>query len=157
MAFAAIVSIIVQGLCYIGIAPLVVGTLRRVKDRLQGRAGPRPYQPYLDLWKLFHRQPVIPDTASWVFSTAPYIVFGCYALLGLITPIIFLPPASAIDRSFLGWPLADLLVLVYLLGLARFVMGLAGMDAGAPLGGLGSGREMFIHVLIEPTLIFIVY
>ena len=146
-----------QGLLYLAIAPLAAGGLCWAKARLQGRQGPRPYQPYLDLWKLLRRRPVVPETSSWVFSAAPFIAFGCYALLGFLMPVVWLPGAHPPQGSPLSWPLGDLLAMVYLLGLARFVMGLAGMDSGAPFGGLGSGREMFMHFLAEPTLVLIIF
>ncbi len=139
-----------QGFVYLLLAPLVVGMLRWAKARLQRRQGPAPLQFYRDLLKLWHKQPVIPESASGIFIVAPVIVFTCYALLGFLTPIFYLPESNISLAS-------DLLLLVYLLGLAWFTMGLAGLDAGAPLGGLGSSRELFIHVLVEPTLIFIVY
>jgi formate hydrogenlyase subunit 4 len=139
-----------QGFLYIVVAPLAVGMLRWTKARLQGRQGPRLIQPYLDLSKLLSKQPVIPEAASWLFSAAPYVVFTSYALLGFLVPVVYLPQDSTL-------PWADLLLLVYLLGLAKFVMALAGMDTGAPLAGLGSSRKMFVHALAEPALVVIVY
>lgn len=139
-----------QGLLAIMIAPLVFGVLRWTRARLQSRQGPRLIQPYLDLGKLLNKRPVVPETTSWVFRAAPYVVFTCYALLNFLVPIVYLPLGSTP-------PWADLLVLVYLLGLAKFAVALAGMDTGAPLAGLGSSRKMFVHALIEPTLVIIVY
>ncbi len=139
-----------QGFLYIVVAPLAVGMLRWTKARLQGRQGPRLIQPYLDLSKLLSKRPVIPEAASWLFSAAPYVVFTSYALLGFLVPVVYLPQGSTL-------PWADLLLLVYLLGLAKFVMALAGMDTGAPLAGLGSSRKMLVHTLAEPALVVIVY
>ncbi len=129
------------------IAPAVVGLQRWIKARLQLRKGPPPWQPYLDLIKLL-RIPVKrqPETTSWVYTIAPFATFVCYALLGwTISP--FINP---------GFPTLDLVTLVYLLGLARFILALAGMDTGTPFGGLGSSREMFINVLAEPLLVLII-
>lgn len=140
---------VIQGLLYLALAPLVLGTLRRARARLQRRQGAPWLQPYRDLLKLWRKRAVTPAHASWVFDAAPPVVFTCYALAGFITPIFSLQG----DAS----PVGDLLTLVYLLGLARLALGLAGMDAGSPLGGLGSSRELYVHALAEPTLIFIVY
>jgi formate hydrogenlyase subunit 4 len=139
-----------QGLAYLGLAPLVLGVLQWAKARLQRRRGPAWLQPYRDLRKLLRKRPVVPENASWVFNAAPLVVFACYALPGFLMPVFYLPQKGAS-------PVGDLLTLVYLLGLARLALGLAGMDAGAPFGGLGSSRELFVHVLAEPTLIFVVY
>jgi formate hydrogenlyase subunit 4 len=143
-----------QGLIYIFIAPLVVGCLRYSKARLVGRRGPPLFQTYFDLWKLLLHPPIVPNTASWVFSVAPYLIFGCYIFLGLVVPLIFLPqPPNDLGQL----PMADLLLLVYVLGLIKFITGLAGLDAGIAFSGLGSAREMFLQVLIEPALILAVY
>lgn len=141
---------IVQGCVYIMFAPLIVGTLRWAKARLARRVGPSPFQLYRDLRKLLSKQPVLPEGASWVFTIAPVVVFTCYAALGFLAPVFYLPSRGSS-------PVGDLIVLIYLLGMARLAMGLAGMASGAPFGGLGSSRELFVHVLAEPTLIFIVY
>jgi formate hydrogenlyase subunit 4 len=162
MALQSTLFTFVQVGIYIAISPAVVGLLHWLKSRLQNRQGPDIFQPYRDLLKLFRRKPIVPETASWIYGTAPWIVFGCYVTLGLLTPFIFLPAeevteqASFLERIF-SWPVADLIVLVYLLGFAHFALGLAGMDVGAPFGDLGSSREMYMHFLSEPTLIFSVF
>jgi hydrogenase-4 membrane subunit HyfE len=50
-----------------------------------------------------------------------------------------------------GW--GDLLVVVGLLALARFVMAIAALDAGGAFGGMGSSREVAIATLVEPALV----
>ncbi len=140
---------LVQWMLYVLIAPLTLGMSRWIKARLLRRQGPPVWQPYYDLYKLLGKQPVIPQDASWIFSATPIVVFTCYALAGFLVPVVYLPhniPASG-----------DFLLLVYLLGLAKFVMALAGMDTGAPFGGLGSSRKMFLHALVEPTLVLLTY
>jgi formate hydrogenlyase subunit 4 len=154
---------LVQFFVYLLIAPSVIGMLNWFKARLQGRGGPSPLQPYRDLWKLFRRQPVvIPEDASWIFLAAPGIILGCYVILGLLIPIISthsikedesLELLVQIRSLFTSPPVTDLLGVIFILGLARFAAGLAGLDSGSPFGGLGSGREMFFHVLAEPTLL----
>ncbi len=141
---------IIQGLVYIALAPLVLGALRWARARLQRRQGPAWRQPYRDLLKLFRKQPIVPENASWIFDAAPAVILACYAAPGFLMPVFCLPPGKTS-------PFGDLLALVYLLGLARLTIGLAGMDSGSPLGGMGSSRELYLHSLIEPTLILIVY
>jgi formate hydrogenlyase subunit 4 len=51
----------------------------------------------------------------------------------------------------------DALVLVGLLAAARFLMALAGLEAGTAFGGMGSAREMAFGALIEPALLLAVY
>jgi formate hydrogenlyase subunit 4 len=51
----------------------------------------------------------------------------------------------------------DLIVIVALLGSARFFLALAGLDVGTSFGGIGSSREMMIASLAEPAMIMIVF
>jgi formate hydrogenlyase subunit 4 len=139
-----------QAAFYLLAAPLMVGLLRTVRSRLQRRQGPSPLQPYRDLLKFWVKEPVVPARASLLFAAAPVTVFACYLTLSFVLPVGYLPRTHAL------WP-SDLLLLMYVLGLARFVLALAGMDAGAPFGGLGSSRDMFLNLVGEPSLIFLVF
>ncbi len=38
-----------------GLAPLYAGVLSRLKEVVQSKRGPSIFQPYWDLWKLFHK------------------------------------------------------------------------------------------------------
>ncbi len=152
----ALLETIPQVLLFVFISPAVMGMLGWITARIQGRAGPSPLQPYRDLWKLFHRRAIIPETASWVFLSAPFVVFGCYLLIGALTPVVYLPESSQIMEDF-GPPLADFLAMVALIGLARFSISLAGMDTGSPFGGMGASRGMFVYFLTEPTLVIGAY
>lgn len=141
---------ILVGLLQIGIfaliAPALLGGQRWIQARLQGRSGPLPWQVYLDLFKLL-RIPIKkqPEPTSWVFAIAPFTAFVCYALLAWAAPPFL----------YSGITL-DIVTVVFLLGLARFILALAGMDTGTPFGGMGSSREMFINVLAEPLLVLII-
>lgn len=153
MSLAAASFTVLDGLLYVLLSPLVLGCLRWVRARMQGRQGPRLVQPYLDLWKLLRRKTMRPESTSFVYMAAPGVVFVCMLLAGLLLPIIFIPPPVSSGQPKIVWPSADLLVLIYLLGMGRFAISLAGMDSGSPFGELGSSREMFIHFLAEPALI----
>jgi formate hydrogenlyase subunit 4 len=138
---------VVQALLYAALAPLSVGVVRWLKARLQGRRGPGPLQPYRDLWKLLRIRPTLPGSASGIFQLAPPVVFTCFLLLGYAQPMAVVPPG----------PGMDLLLVVGLLGLAKFVTTLAAFDAGAPFGPMSSGRQWFVHVLAEPALLVAIY
>jgi formate hydrogenlyase subunit 4 len=140
---------LVQLLLLLTVAPLVSGLIKALKARLQVRRGPDILQPYRDLYKLFQKGMVMPDTASWIFSATPYVVFGATAIAGLMIPMI---SAQAPLGLFGG-----VLAVVYLLGLGRFFLALAGLDTGSSFGGLGSSREMTIAVLAEPAMMLAVF
>ena len=46
------------------LAPLIQGIILQFEERVQRGRGPGVFQPYRDLWKLFHKQIVVPETAS---------------------------------------------------------------------------------------------
>jgi formate hydrogenlyase subunit 4 len=137
-----------QGIVLILIAPAVTGLLHFFKARSQGRRR-RAWnivQPYRDLFKLLRKPAVRTVSTSWVFALAPSALFASYGVLVFLVPVF---------QSISPIP-GDLIFVVYVLGLARFVFSAAGLDAGAPFGGLGSGRAMFLHFLTEIGLIPVV-
>ena len=140
---------VVQLVVLLALSPLVSGAIRKMKARLQMRRGPGVFQPYRELYKLFRKGMVIPDTASWVFTAAPFVVFVTAASVGLMVPAF----TAEAPLSVFGGVLA----LVYLLGLGRFSLALAGLDAGSSFGGLGSSREMTVAALAEPAMMLAMF
>lgn len=139
----------VQALLYAALAPLLVGWVRKVKARLQNRRGPSLLQPYRDLYKLLGKEARVAHTASPLFRVAPYVVFVATWLAAATVPLIAVNlPAAAI---------ADIIVLVGLLALARFFLALAGMDVGTAFGGMGASREMLVSALAEPAMLMAVF
>ena len=47
---------ILQVLCVLLLAPLLQGFILKAEERVQRSRGPSIFQPYRDLWKLFHKQ-----------------------------------------------------------------------------------------------------
>ncbi len=138
-----------QTLLFIGMAPLLLGWIKRVKCHMQNRAAPALTQPYRDLAKLFRKHTVLAERASWIFRSTPYIVFGATVLVASVVPLVAVDlPTSAI---------ADVIVLVGFFALARFFIALAGMDVGTAFGGMGSSREMMIGALAEPVMLMAVF
>ncbi|MBV1796750.1 respiratory chain complex I subunit 1 family protein [Siccirubricoccus sp. G192] len=126
-------------------APLLVGITRWLKARLMGRRGASPWQPWRDLGKLLRKRPVLAENASWISEAAPYAGFAASLLAAALVP--------SFTRGMLLAPLADLVLVAGLLGLARMAMALAGMDVGTGFGGLGAAREMSFAVFAEPALL----
>ena len=128
------------------ISPLCIGIVKKIKAKLQNRTGASIFQPYKDLWKLFHKDEVISKDASWIFKFAPYLIFSVTIILGASIPLF--------STIFSGNLLSDLLVVVYLIAFITFFLALAGIDVGSAFGGFGSSREMTIAALTEGGLIF---
>ena len=131
------------------LAPGVVGLIRWMKARLQNRRGAPVWQPYRELAKLFQKEVVVSNNASWLFRAAPFVVFGSAVTVTLFVPIL------AVPLPFDG--VGDLLVVVYLLLLGTFFLSLAGLDPGSPFGGMGASREMTIAALAEPTVALAIF
>src|SRR5258708_4711420 len=131
------------------VAPLFSGIIKTLKARLQTRRGPDVLQSYRDIFKLFRKGMVIPETASWIFSATPYIVFVTAALVGLMIPMT----TTDAPLSLFGGVLA----VVYLLALGRFFLALGGLDTGSSFGGLGSSREMTISAIAEPAMMLAIF
>lgn len=139
----------IQLLLLLVVSPLVGGVIKTLKARMQTRRGPGILQPYRDLYKLFRKGMVIPESASWIFSAAPVVVFATAAAVGLMIPMI----TAEAPLSLFGGVLA----VVYLLGLGRFFLALGGLDTGSSFGGLGSSREMTISALAEPAMMLAIF
>jgi len=140
---------IIQTLLFISLAPLLDGWVKWCKCYLQNRKAPSLLQPYRDLIKLTHKQPVVSKDASWLFVIAPYIIFSATALAVTVIPLIAvdLPTAAS----------ADVIVLVGFLAFARFFLVLAGLDVGTAFGGMGSSREMTISSMAEPAMLMAIF
>jgi formate hydrogenlyase subunit 4 len=139
----------VQMVLVVAVAPAVLGVTRKVKARLLRRVGPPVLQPYRDLWKLMHKEAVLAHNASWVYRTAPYLIFAATWVAAALVP-------SYATGLLFSWS-ADLIAIVALLGTARFTLALAGMDVGTAFGGIGASREMMIASLAEPAMLLIVF
>lgn len=139
------------------LAPLAVGVIRKVKARMQNRVGASIFQPYRDLWKLFHKDEVISEDASWIFRFTPYLIFAVTVVIGASVPVITTVAPSLFSDT--AWGLSflasgDFITIIYLFALATFFLALAGMDIGSGFGGFGSSREMTMAALAEGGLFF---
>jgi formate hydrogenlyase subunit 4 len=131
------------------LAPLLTGVIRKVKARLLRRQGPSLIQPYRDLLRLFRKEAVVAENASWLFRVAPYLIFATTWVAAAVIPTF----ATGLIFS---WT-ADLIAIIALLGSARFFLALAGMDVGTSFGGIGSSREAMIATLAEPSMLLIIF
>ncbi len=129
-----------------GISLLCVGVIRKIKAKFQNRQGASIFQPYKDIWKLFHKDEVISKDASWIFRFAPFIIFSITLIVGISVPLF--------ASFFKNTTTSDLLFVVYALSIGTFFLSLAGMDTGSAFGGFGSSREMTLSALAEGGFIF---
>jgi len=149
---AVILDLAVQGaqmLLVLALAPLLLGFTRKIKARLLARQGPPVVQAYRDLVRLVRKEAVLAENASWLFRSAPYLIFAATWVAAALIP-------TFATGLYFSWS-ADLIAITALIGSARFFLALAGMDVGTSFGGLGSSREMLFASLAEPAMIVIVF
>ncbi|AXB45269.1 formate hydrogenlyase [Amycolatopsis albispora] len=149
MSMAGIVGAVVQPVLIVTGAPVLVGMMRQVRARLEGRAGAGVMQPWRDLRKLFGKERITPRGTSEVFRVAPLVLVATTLVVTVVAP--FVTTDSAVD------PAADLFAVVALLALGAVALALAGLDTGTAFGGMGASREMTILALVEPTLLVAIF
>jgi len=138
-----------QVLLVLAAAPALTGLTRKIRARLLRRRGPPLLQPYRDLLKLIRKEVVVAENSSWLFRVAPYLIFASTWVAAALTPTF--ATGLALGAA------ADLIVIVALLGSARFMLALAGLDVGTSFGGIGSSREMMFATLAEPAMLMAVF
>lgn len=127
------------------LAPVLPGVVNRVKAFFGGRRGQPVLQLYYDLAKLLRKTPVYSRTTTWVFRAGPAVGLASFAAILALLPFAGGRPLLAFE--------GDLILIVYLLGLARFFMVLAALDTGSAFGGMGASREMQFAVFAEPAFL----
>jgi formate hydrogenlyase subunit 4 len=113
------------------------------------RKGPPLMQPYRNLIRLFRKEAVLADNASWLFRAAPYLIFALTWVAASLVPTVATDSPFALS--------ADFIALIALLASARFFLALAGLDVGTSFGGIGASREVMIASLAEPAMLMIVF
>lgn len=126
-------------------APLLPGVINKVKAWVAGRQGPPVLQLYYDLARLWRKGVVMSTLASPGFLIAPAV-----AWVAVITAAMLLPLAGA--GSMLSFD-GDVLLLIYLLALARFCTAWGAMETGSAFEGMGAAREVSFAVLAEIGII----
>ncbi len=127
------------------LAPLLPGVINKVKAWVGGRRGPPVLQLYYDLMRLWQKGVVLSKLASPGFVAGPAVAWVAITAAAMLVPLG--PMGAAL--SFRG----DVLLMLYLLALARFCTGWAAMETGSAFEGMGTVREVSYAVLAEAALI----
>lgn len=142
---SAILEIVVRLAFWFLMAPLLPGIINKVKAWVAGRQGPPVLQLYYDLARLWQKSVVLSTLASPGFVAAPAVAW--VALMGAALLMPLGPAGGAL--SFKG----DVLLLIYLLAVARFCTAWAALETGSAFEGMGAAREVSYAVLAEAALI----
>lgn len=127
---------------------------RKLVARFQNRIGPRWFQPFADIVKLFAKEQITPGIVNrFLFVGLPVVALSGALTAALYVPLMGLKPA----HSFPG----DLVVTVYLLSLLTLSMGLAGWNTSSRFSLVGATRTLtqmfayeapFLLALFGPAL-----
>lgn len=140
-----ILDIILRLGVWLLVAPLLPGIINKVKAWVAGRKGPPVLQLYFDLAKLWRKSVVMSTLASPAFIAGPAVAWVALTGAVLLMPL----GAAGSALSFRG----DVLLLIYLLALARFCTAWAAMETGSAFEGMGAAREVSYAVLTEAAII----
>lgn len=135
----------IQAALLLAIAPLFAGLTRVLRARMHNRRGPGLLQEYRDIAKLLARQSVAPAASGLAFRAMPCLLTAVLLAIAAALPMVTL--ASPLGAT------GDLIAVIYLFALARFVFAIAGLDSGSPFTGIGASREAVLGVLVEPILL----
>ncbi|TGN17877.1 respiratory chain complex I subunit 1 family protein [Leptospira idonii] len=123
------------------VLPLILGGIvRKVRAWAQGRKGPKVLQVYYEIVKFLKKAP-IDNPHSGIFSEISPML-AVYSSLILWSIVVF------------EW--APFILIPFFLALYRFAFVSFAMEGGTSFGGLGSGREILLSVMAEPTIILMI-
>ena len=139
---------IAQVLTVVLFAPLLQGIILQFEERVQQAQGPGIFQPYRDLWKLFHKQSWCRNRPPGSTGKRPSSRSRPMLTVPILIPVLTDFPLPLSDMG-------DILGGGMILTLGSFMIVLAGLDSGSAYGGIGSSRAVMVAILAEPTLILV--
>ena len=140
-----ILEVVLRLALWLLLAPLLPGIINKVKAWVAGRRGPPVLQLYYDLARLWQKSVVLSTLASPGFVAGPAVAWVAVVGAAMLVPL----GSAGGALSFKG----DVLLLVYLLAVARFCTAWAALETGSAFEGMGAAREVSYAVLAEAALI----
>jgi len=144
----AVAAVVVQVLTVVALSPVVIGVMRQVRARAEGRVGAGVGQPWRDLRKLARKGPLTAD-GSVLGPVLPGFLLAASLVLVALLPLVSTLVLPAVPD--------DLFVVVSVLLVGSVAIAMLGLDSGSAFGGMGSSRHMMITALVEPTVLVAVY
>ncbi len=131
------------------VTPLLIGVMRTVRARLEGRVGAGVWQPWRDLRKLLAKEPTRAPGSTPVLTLAPIVLMASSLMLCALIPLVSTVALASVP--------GDLFVVVSVLLVGTVSLALLGLESGTAFGGMGSSRHMVIAAMVEPTVLLSVY
>lgn len=117
------------------VGALIAGVDRKITARMQGRIGPPVLQPFFDVVKLLHKEPIVVNRIQVVYAFL-HLAFMALSLILLV----------------LG---QDSLMFLFVFAFSTLALVLGGMCVRSPYSRIGSQREILLMVAYEPILILL--
>lgn len=117
------------------IGGLLAGVDRKFTARMQERVGPPLIQPFYDVLKLWGKNPMISNNLQ------PILAF-CYLGFALV---------AAGMVTFLQ----DLILVLFVMGIADICLTVAALNARSPFSYLGGRREFLVMLSYEPVMLLV--
>ncbi len=143
------VAVVWQILIAVALTPILIGVMRQVRARVEGRVGAGIGQPWRDVRKLLAKEPLAADGAGPLMSAVPVIL--------VVSSLVCVALVPLLGIATLVWVPDDLFVVVSVLLVGTVALALLGLESGTAFGGMGSSRHMMIAALVEPTVLVAVY
>jgi len=145
----SLLVLLLQVVAAVAWTPLLIGVMRTVRARLEGRSGGGVLQPWRDVRKLLAKEPLRAPGSTAVLAAAPIVLMASSLLLCGLVPSLSTVALEAVP--------GDLFVVVSVLLVGTVALALLGLESGTAFGGMGSSRHMMIAALVEPTVLLSVY
>jgi len=131
------------GLALLG-GPLLAGVVRKhLRARLHSRQGPPVLQPFYDLFKLLGKEE-LRSSPSPVAAYGPMVALAAALAAALLVPMGMRPVLEHYG---------DMIVFAYFITVAAVVTVLVGLSSASPYSVIGAGREIVMHIVVEPVMI----
>jgi NADH-quinone oxidoreductase subunit H len=139
--------LVFPGFIFVTVLSLIISWFdRKLTARIQWRVGPPFLQNFYDLFKLFSKEILIPDTANkTLFVLSPIVALASIILVATILWLVVFMPSY----SFVG----DVIVVLYLLMIPSIMFIIGASSSGNPIAALGASREIKLMLSYELPLI----
>ncbi len=138
-----IISLAINLVLAILIAPLLDGLRRKITARLQNRVGPPVTQSWQDVLKLLSKEIILPETGGILFVVVP-----------MLTLVLSLAMFATMSTVMAQAPMENGgIIFIELVVLSAFTFALTGSASGNPYGVVGGSREVILATLVEPSMI----
>lgn len=129
-------------------ALFVNGLINKTRARMAGRKGYRFFQPLLSVGVLMRKGQVYSTSSTFLTGLAPAVYLATVVAAATLLPLGVFPALVSFDGDFI--------LFAYLLAFGKLMLVLAALESGSPFQGMGSAREVFFSMLIEPCFFLLI-